>query len=391
VNKSHRFKQFSKFIKIVIKSLEIATEPHVAELNEILEIELEIKKKKKIVRRRRNSNASYTDANIGDYFKKQDRSGTPKRKDFSNLGSSFFTTGGSAKKTPRREAYRTRSSTKNKEMKIQHFQVELVSYPSYSGMFTNEYSKMSFESNIKRPFSLGQGCSSAKTISYSSYYSNNVSQFSFNPLKTISKSDYTPELNNSNHSARGTGINSLLSYKVQTLPKLKKTRTPSSKKKRAKKSFLLELIENKLKTDTNVVPSKQAKTEIPLRKVVSKRFYQKQAYLSPFSSEKKFPNFQEDVILHDNHHEEVRIEISQEDEYNDITVRSSLLNKKRMAASPMMTRSAYKKSRKNSRNSHFTDDEILEYCTPIIMRTKEFHVKQSPRRNLSNLFKQINK
>jgi hypothetical protein len=358
-NKSIKFREgkFKKFIKFLINKFKIQEDLLIDEINSTLELEIEKKKKPK--------------------------KGTPKKKDFSSchINKTFF----KAKKlTPAKSEYRTRSATKNKELAISHFQVEFTTSP-FSALFNNtEYSRLSFESNIKRPYSLNQGCSSAKTLSYSSYYSN-ASQFSFGPNKMNNLSESCTK----NSTYKATGINSLLSFKTSTLPKHRKTRTSSSKKKHQKKSYLLELIESKLKSSVEEQKKITAKTSdlIPLKKAVSKRFYKKQEYLH--SSSKKI-DFEDEVFIENNLTNDINIEITDEDLNSNISIKTSLLAKKR-PASPIMTRSAYKKSRKNSKSSYFTDDEIIEYCTPILMRAQEYQMRESPRRNLSNLFKQINK
>jgi hypothetical protein len=369
-NRSFKFRDgmFLKFVKNLVKRFKINNKL-LKELNEVLETNIELKKK---VRSRKCSEASYTDANINDYFKKQEKNDTPK--DFSTIIKTLFKTHSN---TVTKEEYTTNPETGSKDLTVSRFQVELVS-PSYNNLFTNEYSKMSFESNIKRPFSYNQGCSSAKTLSYSSYCGS-VSSFSFNPGRTASSENIDT---NSNHSScKASGINSLLSYKVNTLPKLKKNRTPLSKKKQ-KKSFLLELFENKLKT--NVESPKIPKTEFPLRKVVNKIFYKNQGYLSPPKIEKQPEvNYPFDGVC---------MEASQSETDLEAIRQKNLLNRKRFLSSPVKTRSAYKKSRKNSRLSNLTDDEVIEYCTPVkLERMKEFQIAQSPRRNLSILFKQFSK
>lgn len=338
------------------------------EIFELLEIETKKPKqvitKRLISRKRKQSDTSNASINnnkkIHNYFKSTDRKQSPI--------------------TPKYKS-RTDKHTKMAEFDISQINLEIIASPP--GVI-NEYSRLSFDSNIKRPYNLNNiNLSSAKTnMSYSSYHSN-ISQFSFGPKR--SESDYSvtydsySNMVNSTASTLKRGINSKLASHAnsfisnQKITINKAVNSTTHKKKKLKKSTLIEKLSKRvnLKKEDNYRDQKLFENNIklnPLREIISKKFY------------------------FDKHKENEEININNKPKNQDI-IKTPVKNKHEFIGhkriSPLMTRSAYRKS--HSRKSSMTEDEVIEFCTPITNRTNNIILRPSPTKNLTNLFKQIKK
>jgi hypothetical protein len=275
------------------------------------------------------------------------------------------------KHSPRIEKRKQRKTADyDSELCVSSINVEILAAPV---CILNEYSRLSFESTMKRPYNLGANLSSAKTnMSYSSYNSN-MSNFSFGPRRSgsdlsLNYENYSSLVSNTPSTVTSfkRGINSILASNVNTIiTKPKRLNNSSQKKKKSRKSALIEKIGKRvcMNKEDNYRDQKlfDSTKDRPLRNIVNSKFYR--------------------------HNQQKENEEVNNIDKTPTKINSSLLGHKRI--SPLMTRSAYKKS--HSRKSSMTEDEVIEYCTPITTKTKTFTVKPSPTKNLSNLFRQIQK